>query len=147
VASATNGRRYAVDTRVPITRRRDEIERVLERYGASAFGYIRDGDDQAVMFEVPTKQGLRRIRMRVSLAGLTDQEARQRWAALALVIKAKVEAIASGLTSFEEEFLAHVMLPDGSTVGEQVRPRLALAYERGEVPALLPPPPREAGHG
>jgi hypothetical protein len=30
------------------------------------------------------------------------------------------------------------MLPDGSTVGEHVAPRIAIAYETGSVPALLP---------
>jgi len=30
---------YAEDTRVPIERSRSEIERTLERYGATAFSY------------------------------------------------------------------------------------------------------------
>jgi hypothetical protein len=35
-------------------------------------------------------------------------------------------------------FLAHIVLPDGSTVGDWAAPQLALAYERSEMPALLP---------
>jgi hypothetical protein len=37
----------------------------------------------------------------------------QRWRALALAIK----AVESGIATFEEEFLAHIALPNGSTVG------------------------------
>ena len=47
---------------------------------------------------------------------------RQRWRALALCIKAKLEAVECGITSFEEEFLAHVVMPNGQTFG-----KLALA--------------------
>jgi hypothetical protein len=31
-------------------------------------------------------------------------------------------------------------MPDGRTVAEHTRPRIASAYESGEVQALLPPP-------
>lgn len=57
---------------------------------------------------------------------------------LALVIKAKLEAVAAGITSFEDEFLAHIMLPSGGTVGEWARPQLEVAYSTGAMPALLP---------
>jgi hypothetical protein len=39
-----------------------------------------------------------------------EQAVRQRWRALVLVIKAKLEAVESGITSFEDEFLAHTVL-------------------------------------
>ena len=58
--------------------------------------------------------------------------------ALALVIKAKLEAVAAQISTVEEEFLAHICLPDGSTVGDWAAPQLAIAYERGSMPALMP---------
>jgi hypothetical protein len=66
-----------------------------------------------------------------------EQATRQRWRALALVIKAKLEAVDSGITEFEDEFLAHILLPNGTTVGEHVRPGIAQAYESGTMPPLL----------
>jgi hypothetical protein len=69
-----------------------------------------------------------------------EQACRQRWRALALVIKAKLEAVESGITCFEDEFLAHIILPSGQQVGEWLRPQLKLAYDKGSMPALLPPP-------
>jgi hypothetical protein len=63
-----------------------------------------------------------------------------RWRCLALVIKAKLEAVESGITTFEDEFLAHIMMPDGQTVGQHVRPNIASAYEQRSMVPLLPPP-------
>jgi hypothetical protein len=59
-----------------------------------------------------------------------------------LVIKAKLEAVEGGITTFEDEFLAHIVLPDGQTVAHHVRPRIEAVYSSGEVQALLPTPSR-----
>lgn len=59
------------------------------------------------------------------------------------MIKAKLEAVDAGISTVEEEFLAHVMTPDGSTVHEWLAPQLEHAYASGQMPALMP----GAGHG
>jgi hypothetical protein len=126
--------RYAAKTTVPVARSRDEIERTLTRYGASAFGYGWDGTRTVVSFRVND----RFVRLSIDESG-SDQHQRQQWRALLLVIKAKLEAVASGITTFEEEFLAHVVLPDNRTVGEWLAPQLDQAYEDGGMPKLLMP--------
>ncbi|WP_245675827.1 hypothetical protein [Halofilum ochraceum] len=72
-----------------------------------------------------------------------EQSVRQRWRALHLVIKAKLEAVESGITEFQEEFLAHIVLPNGYTVGRWMLPQVDEAYETGDMPALLPAPGAE----
>jgi hypothetical protein len=67
-----------------------------------------------------------------------EQAVRQRWRALALVIKAKLEAVDTGIVDFTSEFLAHLVLPDGQTVGDAVVPRVDEAYRTGQSPELLP---------
>jgi hypothetical protein len=67
-----------------------------------------------------------------------EQAVRQRWRALALVIKAKLEAVESGIETFEQAFLANILLPDGQTVGQWLVPQVEQAYLTGEMPALLP---------
>lgn len=67
-----------------------------------------------------------------------EQACRQSWRALALVIKAKLEAVAAGIVSFESEFLANIVMPDGQTVAEHVKPKIALAYQSGDMPPMLP---------
>jgi len=148
--------RYASDTGVPIDRSRSEIERILQRYGATAFMYATKPDRAMIAFEIENRH-LRMIlplptsredAMRLNRWGKEitpdamkkriDQEARRRWRALALVIKAKLEAVASGIAVFEDEFMAYFVLPNGSTVGEWARPQLEAVYSSGKMPKLLP---------
>ena len=64
---------------------------------------------------------------------------RQKWRALALVIKAKLEAVESGIAVFEDEFMAYIVLPGGEeTVGDFMRPQIAEAYRIGAAPNMLP---------
>jgi hypothetical protein len=140
--------RYAAKTDVPVSRSRDEIERTLGRYGATAFSYGWDGHRAVVMFQAAG----RRVRFDVvvpeqSTAAKEAQVERQRWRALLLVIKAKLEAVAVGIVTFEEEFLAHIMLPDGSKVADWIGPQLEQVYESGEMPELLPPARAALGAG
>jgi hypothetical protein len=131
--------RYAANTKVPVRRSRDEIERTIVRYGAGGFGHVRDEDSgkAAVQFR---KDG-RYVRFEMPIDPDPKKE-RQKWRALALVIKAKLEAAASGILTFEESFYAHIVMPNGRTLYETTREQVALEYERsgGNVP-LLPGAP------
>jgi hypothetical protein len=146
--------KYAQDTQVSIDKSRLEIERTLAKYGASSFMYGMNKDkaiiafeahSRRVKFELPmpdredyrtTETGRYRFEDR-TIDAAWEQGKKQRWRALALVIKAKLEAVEIGIVEFEDEFLAHIMLPNGQTMGELARPQLQIAYERGEVPPLL----------
>lgn len=72
------------------------------------------------------------------IAKAYEQAVRQKWRALSLVVKAKLEAVESGITTFEEEFLAHIVLPNGQRVGAWMIPQVTEAYELGTMPPLLP---------
>jgi hypothetical protein len=161
--------RYAEKTDVTSSKSRDEVERTLERYGADQFIYgwqesqavvgFRMGGRQ-VRFSLPlparddkafteyVSRGKPAARAPDAAAKLYEQALRQRWRALALVIKAKLEAVESGISIFEDEFMANIVLPDGSLVGEWMRPQIAEAYRIGTMPTLLPalspPAKREA---
>lgn len=146
---------YAADTNVSVDKSRSEIERILVRYGATSFAYGWQGDraviqftaeDRQIRFELPlparterrfthTPTGLKRPD--AAVAKEWEQGCRQRWRALVLCIKAKLEAIESGISTFEQEWLAWVVLPDGRTVGDHVQPAIAGAYETGAVGPLL----------
>ena len=67
-----------------------------------------------------------------------EQACRARWRALYLIIKAKLEAIESGISTVEHEFLSDVVVPNGQTVGAFMAPQLEAAYTTGRMPALLP---------
>lgn len=73
-----------------------------------------------------------------------EQGCRQAWRALTLCIKAKLEAVSAGISEFEDEFLAHIVLPGGGTVSQWIRPQIENAYLTGDMPpgiaGLLPAP-------
>jgi hypothetical protein len=147
---------YAENTKVPAAQSRAEIEHTLERFGATSFAYANQPGVSTIMFEV---HGLRVVfrlplpdredrkftitstsmrRSPTASQALYDQAVRQRWRALAVAIKAKLAAVEAGITTVEDEFLAHVALPTGGTVAEYAVPALRKAYADGSMPALLP---------
>ena len=146
---------YAANTSVSPERSRAEIEASLARYGADSFGYFTDHGKAVVMF----KANKRAIRIVIEHADgsklkrkpgkwqreITDtqrakyesDESRRRWRALLLVIKAKLEAVASGIATFEDEFLPYTVMPSGQTVGEWARPQME-TMQAGNMMPMLP---------
>ncbi len=135
---------FAKDTRVPVTQTRSEIEKLLAKSKAKQFGTAVDYDlaqarvqfrlhDRIVRFVVtlPTRGFDRRATERY------EQAERQRWRALLLVIKAKLESVESEIETFEEAFLANIVMPNDKTVAEIVRPQIAVSYETGRMPRQL----------
>jgi hypothetical protein len=137
--------RFAANTSVPVDRTRQEVEQTLTRYGATAFGYMTTAGKAVILFEAKD----RKIKITVPLPdGDSERDrkmARQRWRALLLVIKAKLESVESGIETLEEAFFANIVMPDGMTVYEKARTNVALAYSGGKVQALLPDYSKSAG--
>lgn len=146
---------YAANTEVPVEKSRAEIERLLTRHKCNKFmaGVDHDQHLATVQFEahnrivkfniaLPNPADPKYKRMKNSylqrtasgVAKVVEQEERTRWRALLLVIKAKLEAIESGIATFEDEFLAHVLLPNQQTVAEYIGPTVAQIYETGRMP-------------
>ena len=126
---------YAQHTKVPITQSKGEIERTLERYKADQFGTASDSESQRAM--VQFRFNAKIIRFEMSLGNLSEQQIRQRWRALLLAIKSKLEAVESGIETFEEAFLAHVVMPDGRTFGKVAIPQIEQAALEGRMPRNL----------
>lgn len=129
-------RRFAEDTSVPVGRSQDEVKDRLRRAGADRIAVYEDERSSAVAFTV---QG-RMYRITVpTTAEARDprQDARRAWRLLLLLLKAKLEAVREGATTIEREFLADMLLPDGSTVYERAREELAIAYDGGSMPNRL----------
>ncbi len=146
--------RYAEGTSVDPSRSRQEIERTLARFNATAFAYGWEGDQAMVGFVVgdrqvrfylplPERTDVRttpggRSRTTQQIEAALEAETRRRWRALALAIKAKLEVVETGISTFDEEFLAHIVLPDGTQVGPRVLAELEQAKGTGRVaPRML----------
>ncbi len=147
---------YAKGTSVSVEKSKAEIERTLQRYGATEFVYGTTPDRALVAFNIAD----RRVKFILPLprrdsrefthtpdrglerppAGVLkewEQACREKWRSLALLIKAKLEAVESGITVFDEEFMAQIVLPNGKTVGEFMVPQITESYNSGSMPPLL----------
>lgn len=130
---------FAEGTTVAVEKSRADIEGLLRKYGATQFATGWDGKqagitfvmrDRRVKFVAPmptaTDEAIRRrvSRMHGPYQGRRERaiadEERRRWRCLLLAIKAKLEIVATGIASFEEEFLAHIVTDNGETVFERL---------------------------
>jgi len=127
--------KYANRTRVPTDKTRTEIERAVKRYGAT--GFVSGWQGENVRIEFLCRD--RHIRMIMTEPGV-DQAKRQKWRALLLLVKAKLEAVDAKIATFEEAFLADIVMPDGRTVWEATREPIKVAYQGGPMPILLGAP-------
>lgn len=134
---------FAEYTKVPVDQTKTEIERTLSRYGATRFAYFTEPGTSIIVFEAHD----RRLRFDLPLpTGDSDKDIRgqrQKWRALLLCVKAKLESVSSKIETFEEAFLAHVVMPDGLTVHQHTHGRIESAYKGGEMQPLLPAPKAE----
>ena len=125
---------YAAKTKVPVEQTRMEIERLVKRYGAK--GFIAGWQEKNARIEFLCAD--RHIRLTVMVPD-SEQAARQKWRALFLVLKAKLESVDAGIATFEQAFATDIVLPSGKTVWEEIREPIKLAYA-GQTVALLGAP-------
>jgi hypothetical protein len=151
--------RYAAQTEVSSDKSRSEIERTLSRYGATAFMYGWDENankavisfkmaDRFFKFLVPLPDRKSRefthtpdrgkLRSPDAAEKSWEQGTRQRWRAIALLLKAVLEAAESGIKVAEDMLQSLILLPDGQTVADWMRPQVERAYLEGTMPSFLP---------
>lgn len=140
---------FANKTSVSAIRTQEEIRRTLEKYKATGFMFGESNGQALCAFEMNS----RRIKFVLALPipgtisptnkyyKLTINDCAQRtrtaWRCLLLAIKAKLECAASGISTFEQEFMAHIVMPNGQTIGEVLVPQIDQAYDTGKMPPLL----------
>lgn len=157
---------YATDTAVPVERSQREIEQLVGKHGARSFYRGQDQGravvgfelaDRRIQFEIPlpTPEDIPKKRGR-HVPGVEQKLAqleRSRWRALAMVIKAKLISVETGVETMEEAFLAQVVVPHEGRAArfyDVARGHLAETYRTGKMPPLLPggsPPALPPGGG
>lgn len=148
---------YASGTSVSVERTKSEIELTLRRYGATQFvsGWDSDQGRAYVGFHVSertikfvltlprsddplathTPQG--RLRCDTDAQRHWEQMVKQKWRALLLVIKAKLESVNGGIETIEEAFMPQIVLPGGGTMGEWAAKAIPQAYASGKMPKSI----------
>ena len=144
---------YAGNTTVSPEKSQEEIKRTLRKYGADRFGVMEERTKAHVMFEysnlsiqltidLPDREQFEitetgRTRTDAAIETAHNQAIKQRWRALLLAIKAKLEAIECGISTIEKEFLAFMVMPDGRQLSEHLIPKIHQIAKTGKMPKLL----------
>jgi hypothetical protein len=151
----TAPRRYAQGTTVSPEKSRMEVDRFLQRRGASSIGVMNDEKMFVVQFQiratgssvprtvrivVPRAAPPRRVGVRPNKNAAAAED-RRRWRALLLVLRAKFEAIDSGITTLDREFLAHLVTAAGTTIADALEPNLDRALAAADDAGILALPP------
>lgn len=153
--------RFAAATKVAVEASQAEVARLLKKHGAITVATMQTETGAAIAFQI----GIHRVRFELSvptfvqiydkacteaprgwIGGGTEwrkkwcqdqieQIERQRWRALLLVTKAKLELVADGASTIEREFMADLLLPNGQRVEEWLVPQLEKPSKK--MPPLL----------
>lgn len=147
---------YAENTSVPVEKTRAEIETAIVRFGADRFMAGTETGKATIAFQfknrivrfiltLPRRDEKRfwqtpargNKRNDAEAFKLWEQACRASWRALFLVIKAKIEAVERGITTFDHEFMAHYVLPNGLTIAETLIPQIEEMAQNRKMPQLL----------
>jgi hypothetical protein len=156
-------RRYAEDTSVPVSRSRDEIDRLLHQWGCSQLQWGTDFAGGRVQLRFLWHHGgasyLARFDLQLpnraklekdprcqdgrsgglnerKLAAVLEAAGRQEHRVLLLYLKAAFNAVEAGLTTAETLFLPFLEDRDGRTVAEVALPHLARLHDGSAVRLL-----------
>ncbi|HDY89046.1 MAG TPA: hypothetical protein ENH82_13150 [bacterium] len=146
---------YAQGTEVSTDKSKTELKKIIYRFGASNYQFAESDEKAMVQFiignrmirfmlhflppdsQMFAKTPTGRSRKKNAAFDEYEKETRRRWRALILCIKAKFETVESGIATFEEEFLAHIVLPNNETVATEMIPMITEAYKTKKMPKLL----------
>jgi len=129
---------YAKGTTVSVSSSQMEIARTLERYKVHTYAFGARPGQAMVEFELaglpirlavplPDKPARQKgpspeTGRTVDLWTRWEQDVKECWRALLLLIKANLEAIERGIVKADQAFMAYLITNDGRTLGEVVLP-------------------------
>jgi len=140
----------------PVLKSREQIEKTLTQHGATAFGFYMDERVAFVAFKMKAHS----VRFRVPLpsrdakefvfggrGGTTrlseedrftrwERACRGVWRSFSEALKGKLEIVNSGVSTFEAEFVAHIVTADDRTVYEHLKDQLNELASNGKAPTL-----------
>ena len=127
--------KYAKYTDVPVRNSKVHIEKLLVDWGIEEFFFGTSPRGEGIGFKFRDK--VYKISVPVPNDG-SEQTKRQMWRILFMSLKMKLEEIDAGLISFDDQFLAQMALPDGSTVSDFMKlPKNLELLQQAKMPLLL----------
>lgn len=144
---------YAKGTKVQAFRSRLELERLLQKAGATHMVVGQEPGAAVVVFVLRDRRMRMRLRMpqpadflgtsgrrKVTPAQAEDRAAqgqREKWRALVAAVKGRLVSVSAGIESMEQAFMAYVVTESGATVHERMEEHLREIYTGPERQRLL----------
>ena len=154
-----NTNQFATGTTVSPDKTLMDIRALLVKHGAARFQHSEDPHlvqigfalkNRVVRFEIeiPSQDDPQfRPRSRQKTArtrdALWEAEVRRRWRVCLLIIKSKLEAVATNAKLFDVELLPYFVMPDGRTVAQHINSEKLDQLYAGTARLLLNPAPGE----
>lgn len=133
-------RSYAQNTTVSLSTTQEQIKALLRKHGGDEFVIGESKTEGAIVFTLDNL----RIRMALPMPDLHDfdldgrgslrsdnakeiareKEVKRLWRAMMLAIKSKLVIVENKISTMEREFLAHVVMGNGQTIGDFVVPKI-----------------------
>lgn len=134
--------KYAKNTTVPVSRTKVQVQELLVNYGIEEFFFGTSPRGDGIGFKYEGRVYKHNVPMPDPNDYRYDtqykQAVRQRWRIFYMSLKMKLEEVQAGGMTFEDQFLAMMALPDGSTVADWIRlPANAEFLQKAEMPKLL----------
>jgi hypothetical protein len=155
-----NTNQFASGTVVSPEKTMMEIRALLGKHGATKLQTIEDTHlvqiafalkNRVIRFEIEIplendRQFNPSYRQRTTRRALWEAEVRRRWRVCLLILKSKLEAVATNAKLFDVELLPYFVMPDGRTVAQHINSERLDQLYAGTTQALLGPAPQEGSH-
>lgn len=153
---------YAKGTKTEIGTTETQIKKMLQKAGAEAIAMMEEREraviafhlnGRAIRFNLPLPKrddfalrnvsnqygpaGKAPIKKTATIDNLWMQASRERWRQLHLCIKAKLESVEQSIELFDDAFLSQIVMPDGQTIGEKVKPQMTALMEGKPLRPLM----------
>ncbi|GAB2753325.1 hypothetical protein [Sinomonas soli] len=116
-----------------------EIQTMLAAAGATGIRFASERGKTRITFRSGGHHFLLALPAAMSDLPHAQEGARRGWRQLSALVQAKLDAVDAGITTFDEEFLAYMVMPGGATVFQAVAPGVAAAYAAAAPPPAVPP--------
>ena len=124
--------KFAQGTQVSAEKSQMQVSKILKSYKCQS---VMIGYEDSVFFV-----GFIRDKIQVRLycpVSESEPENRRRWRVMRIVLQSKFEIIQCGIKTFEEEFFADIVMPNGKTVWQTALPSVRKALESQKMPSTL----------
>lgn len=122
-------------TKVSVPNTQSDIRKLLQKHKAKGIQFEEEWEKKTIcvrfLYEIKQKLFVIRIRAKISSLGEHGQMERAVWRAVFWAIKSRMESIDFGIETFEEAFMAHIILEGDVTLADKIIPLLMIGQTQG----------------